>query len=411
MEPDISADRQAAIGRDDGEQPAAMEPMMPSESGPHYAGLVDRAFDLAAKANRLAGALAPAVRDALGDLVRSMNCYYSNLIEGHATHPVDIERALANDYSAEPAKRILQLEAVAHVTVQRAIDTGSLAEAPASLSAMRWIHGAFGRALPEELLWMQYDDGERVRVVPGALRDRYVKVGRHVTPSPGALPRFLARFDEAYAAAALGRPQRLIAAAAAHHRLLWIHPFTDGNGRVARLMSHAMLRAAGAGGALWSVARGLARRNADYKAALMAADAPRAGDLDGRGALSEAALGRFVAFFLDTAIDQVDFMDQLLEPQQLVDRIERWVAGEAAARRLNPLAARLLRAVLLTGSIERGGAESILGVGDRQTRRIAGELLDRRVLTSSSHRAPLRLAFPADVADVWFPRLFPPYRA
>jgi len=44
-----------------------------------------------------------------------MNCYYSNLIEGHETHPRDIDRALAKDYAKEPKKRSLQLEAVAHI--------------------------------------------------------------------------------------------------------------------------------------------------------------------------------------------------------------------------------------------------------------------------------------------------------
>jgi hypothetical protein len=60
----------------------------------------------------------PAAGTALADLVRSMNCYYSNLIEGHDAHPVDIERALKNDYSADRAKRDLQLEAKAHISVQ-----------------------------------------------------------------------------------------------------------------------------------------------------------------------------------------------------------------------------------------------------------------------------------------------------
>jgi len=69
------------------------------------------------------------------------------------------------------------------------------------------------------------------------LRQRDVKVGQHVAVSPGSLPRFLARFAEVYGG--LGRLDSLVSVAAAHHRLLWMHPFLDGNGRVARLMSHA----------------------------------------------------------------------------------------------------------------------------------------------------------------------------
>jgi hypothetical protein len=62
----------------------------------------------------------------LADLVRAMNCYYSNLIEGHDTHPIDIERALKSDYSNDAKKRDLQLEAQAHIAVQKWIDAGGL---------------------------------------------------------------------------------------------------------------------------------------------------------------------------------------------------------------------------------------------------------------------------------------------
>ena len=189
-----------------------------------------------------------------------MNCYYSNLIEGHDTHPVDIERALRNDYSADPHKRDLQLEAKAHVAVQGWIDGGGLSGRAMTVAALREIHKRFGELLPEELLRVsEPDTPEILLMVPGDLRHRDVRVGHHVPVSPGALPRFLARFEEVYGR--LGRSETILAAAAAHHRLLWIHPFLDGNGRVARLMSHAVLLEALDTGAVWSVARGLARRD------------------------------------------------------------------------------------------------------------------------------------------------------
>ena len=37
-----------------------------------------------------------------------MNCYYSNLIEGHNTHPIDIQRALFGEQSRDPKKRDLR---------------------------------------------------------------------------------------------------------------------------------------------------------------------------------------------------------------------------------------------------------------------------------------------------------------
>jgi hypothetical protein len=56
-------------------------------------------LELAARSAGFRRSLPEGVRTALADLVREMNCYYSNLIEGHDMHPVDIERALKNDYT------------------------------------------------------------------------------------------------------------------------------------------------------------------------------------------------------------------------------------------------------------------------------------------------------------------------
>src|SRR5260370_7517599 len=96
----------------------AMEPRLPDENKE----LEDLATDLVAKASGLATRLHPVLRASVGDLVRSMNCYYSNLIEGHNTLPVDIDRAMNNELATEPERRNLQLEARAHIEVQRMTD-------------------------------------------------------------------------------------------------------------------------------------------------------------------------------------------------------------------------------------------------------------------------------------------------
>jgi Fic family protein len=174
----------------------------------------------------------------LADLVRSKNCYYSSLIEGHDTHPIDIERALKNDYSKDVGKRNLQLEAKAHIEVQRWIDEGGIRGRAATAAAICEIHRRFCRKLPGELLWVRNPEtGEKIKVVPGQLRKRDVRVGRHIPVGPGVVRRFLERFETVYGH--LGKAEAILATAAAHHRLVWIHPFIDGNGRVARLMSHA----------------------------------------------------------------------------------------------------------------------------------------------------------------------------
>jgi Fic family protein len=383
-----------------------MEPMLPSDGSK---ASEDLAFDLIANANALAGQLHPIVTESVGDLVRSMNCYYSNLIEGHDTHPRDIDRALHKDYSAEPKQRALQLEAVAHIEVQRAIDKGDdLVDFPASSAYAVWLHQEFCRRLPDELLWVEDPEQSRkIRLIPGALREGEVVVGRHLPPPAEALPAFLQRFERAYSPENLSKVRQVIAAAAAHHRFLWIHPFYDGNGRVARLMSHALLRRLGVGNSLWSVARGLARNVGDYKSLLMAADAPRRGDLDGRGNLSQSALDDFSRFFLRVSNDQVTYMSSILQPSELLRRMEIYVEDETRAGRLLKGSFPLLREALLAGEFERGQAPSLTGYKQRMARSVVSKLLEVGLLTSPTHVARVRLGFPIAVVERWFPALYP----
>jgi Fic family protein len=403
----IEADRKPAISAvDRGESVGLMEPLLVSDSSRHRAVLTDLAVELAAKSAGFCRSLPAGVLSALADLVRAMNCYYSNLIEGHDTHPVDIERALKNDYSADAQKRNLQLEAKAHITVQKWIDEGGLASRATTAEGLTEIHRRFGELLPEELLWAEDPEtGARSKVVPGALRDRDVKVGRHIPVSPGALPRFLERFEAVYGK--LGKTDSILAAATGHHRLLWIHPFLDGNGRVARLMSYAMLLETLDTGGIWSIARGLAHNEGTYKSQLMACDAERRNDLDGRGHLSEEALAEFTRLFLTTCIEQVDFMEGLVQPDRLRDRILIWTEEEIRADALPPKSGAVLEAVLYRGELPRGEVADITGTSERQARRVTSALIEREVLTSESSRATLHLAFPAKLASRWMPGLFP----
>ena len=382
-----------------------MEPMLPDDVRHE---LADIAADLIAKASGLAARLHPVMRGGVGNLVRSMNCYYSNLIEGHNTHPIDIDRALAGDYANEPGRRDLQREAVAHIEVQRLIDRGEAPGPALSRAFILWTHRNFCERLPADLLWVENPGtGERITVVPGELRTLHVQVGRHIPPEPDALPAYLLRFEEAYGRAGLSRIERIIAVAASHHRLAWIHPFLDGNGRVARLASHAFLRELGIGSELWSVSRGLARNVDDYKALLAAADGPRRGDMDGRGNLTSAGLRDFCKFFLTVCVDQVTFMEQLLEPSELLRRMEIWCEEETRAKRLPKGSWQLLREAVMAGEFARGKAASLTGYEERQARTVLSKLIDKGFLLSDGTRDPVRLGFPIEVVERWFPKLYP----
>ena len=383
-----------------------MEPLKVSEGSRYRGELNELVFELTALSAGFRRSLPEGVVLALSELVRAMNCYYSNLIEGHDTHPIDIERAMRDDYSDEPGKRDLQLEARAHVFTQEWIDDGGLGRNLTSCEGLCEIHAKFCEQLPEDLLWVEEPNtGERVRVVPGELRERDVQIGCHIPVSFGAVPRFLDRFDQVYGDK--GKAETIFSSAAAHHRLLWIHPFVDGNGRVARLMSNSMLREALNTGGVWSVSRGLARQEAQYKRHLMACDQPRQGDLDGRGNLSERSLVEFTRFFLQTCIDQVTFMEKLVQPDKLRERIRLWVEEEARTDGLPAKAGLVLDAMLYRGDLARGDISEIVGTGERQARRIVSALERHGVVRSETTRAPLKIAFPAALAGRWMPGLFP----
>jgi Fic family protein len=391
---------------DRGEDVVMMEPLVLGERAPRRGDLADLALDLAQKSASLKRSIPESMLPSLASLVRSMNCYYSNLIEGHDTHPIDIERALNNDFTRDTKKRDLQLEAKAHIAVQEWIDAGGLRDDLFSADALCAIHRRFYENMPDSLHWVTNPEtGKKLRVVGGALRDVNVAVGAHIAISPEALPRFLARYAEVFSK--LGKVEMIMAAAAAHHRMAWIHPFADGNGRVMRLQSHALFLYTLDTGAVWSVARGLARSVQLYKSHLASCDLPRRNDLDGRGNLSEEALSAFTEYFLQTCIDQVSFMESLIQPDRLRARIQLWAEEEMRVGTLPAKSGLVLDAILYRGELPRGEIAELVGTGDRQARRIVAELAKHNVITAESIRAPIRLAFPATLAHRWMPGLFP----
>ncbi len=385
---------------------STMEPLLISSDNKARGQLVDLALDLASKSTGLLRSLPIGVAEALSELVRSMNCYYSNLIEGHDTHPIDIERALKADYLTDPIKRELQLEAKAHIEVQKWLDQSGLKSKAASISSITLIHQKFCEALPDSLLWNEDPTTkERVAIQPGEFRLRNVKVGSLIPVSPEAIQEYLLRYETVYGG--LSKTESLIATAAAHHRLLWIHPFLDGNGRVARLMSHAMLQEVLQTGSLWSIARGLARTSVAYKAHLANCDQQRRNELDGRGNLSQEALIEFTQYFLKLCIDQINFMETLIQPETLRGRIHKWAKEEMTKGHLPPKANLILDGILYRGELSKSEVPTLTGTGERQARRIVSELLTSGAIKSTSVRAPLTLNFSAALAGKWLPGLFP----
>ena len=391
------------------EAPTRIDPCLLDSIGTE---IVDLVAALSGAANGLGARLHPRSAASLAELVRVMNCYYSNLIEGHNTTPREIERALHDQLDTTEARRNLQIEARAHIRLQREVDrlhaAGTLPD-PASVGFIRWLHRAFYEDGPAEMLTIRGKTRE-VRMVPGMFRslpEHDVDVGRHVPPSSGRVDAFMAHFEHRYRFDALGSGSRILAIAAAHHRLNYIHPFLDGNGRVSRLMSHAMALSAGIGAhGLWSVSRGLARgieSRGDYKRMMDYADSPRQGDLDARGNLSRKALSDFTVWFLRVCLDQVTFMSGRFALDSLVERLRVYVSR----RGFRPEAMHILEQVFQRGELPRGEAGWVSGLKERSARALLATLILDGIIGSDTPKGPVSLRFSLDASDILFPGLFP----
>lgn len=386
-----------------------IEPLFFEDAVPR--SLADLSVEIQRSAMELGQGLNPESALELSDLVRMMNSYYSNLIEGHNTRPKEIERALAGA-ELEPETRPLALEAKAHVVVQRKIDEMQLEgtlQSPTSVEFLVWVHRAFYEEMPDEFRFIERPDGTRVEIVPGQFRRSRrddVAVGRHQPPSSERVDDFMQHFSRRFAAAENWPSVRILAMASAHHRLNYIHPFPDGNGRVSRLMSHAMAQRAGIGGhGLWSISRGLARGlhdRSEYKRMMDHADSPRRGDLDGRGNLSAKALTDYSEWFLSVVLDQIRFSTHMFDLKRLETRYRALVRDVVDDKR----AADLVGAVLKHGSIERGEAHVVLKTSERTARNTVAALVKAGFLKSPSPKTPVRIAFPLDYRERLFPNLF-----
>lgn len=395
------------------EVPSQMEPLFPRENNT----LVDLAMKVYADASRLAGMVHPITRREIARLLRHINSYYSNRIEGEHTSPADIEKAVKKEYSKDEEKKRFQLLSVSHIEVQKLIDDRLESGEDINVCSpdfLCWIHKEFYKRVPEKFLKIYRPDREEYLImVPGELRTENVAIGNHVPPAWESLPDFLKRFEEVYTSDSVMGHKKLITAAASHHRLAWIHPFLDGNGRVTRLFTYAFMRKVGIElHGLWALSRGLARRAEDYKSMLANADSSRRGDFDGRGNLSEKALTEFSEFFFEVAADQITFMEKLLALDGLHKRIVSYVnrrADEVLSdeKVLRPEAKYVLTEIMMRGEITRGEVPRLIGLGERTATDLISQLLEEELVTSDSHRASLRFHIPAKVVGYYFPDLYP----
>ena len=139
-----------------------------------HEAITDVIADLATASATLGRAFHPRTAANLAGLVRIMNTYYSNLIEGHHTRPKDIERALAGDFDRDRERRNLQIEAQRMFACRPRLTAYAAAEElpePASPDSLRMLHREFYKDAPDDLLRIGCFSREFVMVPANGVRN------------------------------------------------------------------------------------------------------------------------------------------------------------------------------------------------------------------------------------------------
>lgn len=383
------------------DQPHQFEPLLPTQKLDELTQATRRVLETSAA---LKYSARPHVLRLLGGIVRSMNSYYSNRIEGQATHPLNIEEALSSDFSHKPDIAQRQRIALAHIDAEIRLEQQTVSEAQVlSSTFLRESHASLYRTLPME---DRVTEDGRI-IVPGALRTHDVRVGQHVPPAFASLPRFFEHMDRRYGSLA-GMDALLYTIAAAHHRMAWTHPFEDGNGRAVRLQTHCALHRVSGG--LWSVNRGLARDRDRYYGMLEAADAPRRGDLDGRGNLSEQMLWQWCHYFIEICDDQVQFMTRMLDMSRFDDRLREYILRKnitAVHKEYREEAVLPMQVLAAKGTLSRGDFIRMTGLGERTARKVVSRFIADGLILSDGPKASLALGLPMASLGTLLPNLYP----
>lgn len=392
-------------------------PLTPILPGPKLIGpLKDISTEVAAASARLEGGIAPETSRTLGERLRLVNSYYSNLIEGHKTTIPEIEDALAQRFADRPDRRYAQELCAAHVLTERVfmeeLEHDQAAEI-CSADFIRQLHRVFYSHLPPEHQRTHHANGfTDIPVLPGRLRDAEVSVDGATPHGPDAstLATYMDTFHDAFSPGAFHGDERLIAAAVSHHRLTWLHPFRDGNGRISRLHTGLYLARANVNRCnLWSLSRGLSRNKNGYMLNLRATDSPERVNQD--VFFDERLTADFCRFFFEICLDQISFMRALLRLEDIDRRVEWLVQSmiRTGNEDLAPEAERLLRAVFREGLIPRGKIPEIVGLPERTARRRVTTPLERlQLLKSESPKKPVSMGMPVNALPFLFPSLFDP---
>lgn len=351
--------------------------------------------------------------DAIKDLLKITNSYYSNRIESEGTHSIDIEKAMKKEFSNDEKKKNLQQLSLIHIEIQEYLENKALNEKEKlySMDSILDVHKRFySKVEMAYALKIKHSDLE-VDMIPGELRKSFVKIGSHIAPNPDDLITIFNEFEILYNQCKFeSQTMKLIYALCSHHRLVYIHPFYDGNGRSRLYLDYLFQKIGLEGYGLWNLSRGLARNVDEYKKALSIADEPYRGSYDdGRGL---KALKQFLDFMLDIALDQIKYMSSVIKIDLIAKRMSNYVefSQKNMYENIKPLpkhSQKIFESLLIYGEIPRNSVKDILNVSKPTAIKIVKELEDRGYINSVEPKSPIRIRFNSHFASEVIPEIFP----
>jgi len=393
-------------------------PLPTTLNGDIYPELLVLAEKVSIESAKLVSTYNPHLLHAIKELLRKVNSYYSNKIESEGTHPIDIERAMREEFDSDEDKRNLQQLSLVYIEVQQQIETWVEKQEcnPFSKQFILDVHyQLYSNPSMHPFLKIKKieESDNQITMKAGELRKQNVAINRHIAPDYLALDSFLNQYESYYRLSPhFTQAKKLVYAMASHHRLTWLHPFLDGNGRTSRLILDGILNHIGLEGyGLWNISRGLSRNDSEYRRYLAHADMVRQGDRDGRGALSSNGLKEYVTFMLECSLDQIEFMNRHLRLDLLSSRMEKFIRlsqeGFFDQEPLPKYAEKLLKELLLKGEIARGEVKNVIGTKDRTASTLIKKLLELEYIESTTTKSPIRLKLNSFFASYLFPELMP----
>jgi Fic family protein len=355
------------------------------------------------------------VLDEIINLLRTTNSYYSNRIESQGTHPINIYNAMNGNFDNDKKSKLLQQLSLVHIEVQKIIeDSFEKQQNIFSSEHIKYLHKEFySKKQMQEFLYIS-NNGLEAKIIPGIFRSQNVRIGQHIPIEYEYLSTNIDEFVNIYNKEMKNKTkaEQLIYILASHHRLVYLHPFLDGNGRISRLfLDYLFFKIDIKGYGLWNIARGLARSVTSYKQHLSLADMVVQGSTEGRGPLSNRSLKQYIDYMLDTALDQVEYMYNNLQLSVLSNRLNRFVQLSSTKQINNIIIEKyadlLFDQLLIKGELKRSLVGKIIGKSDRTASRLIKQLLDNGLIKSKSHKSPISLNINPRFASYLFPELFP----